>query len=201
MTNPSSKPDLTHASTADADLLVDILTEAFSSDPVMNWVLRKPAGIRAVFRTMIRHVYLPRGVAYRVGEEGATLWLPHDADKSVPSLASLGLMARAVLAGGPGVAGRASATEAVMAKHKPREPHLYLFSIGVRDRSRGQGLGGALLDPILAECDAKGQAVYLENSNPPNHAFYASRGFQTREIFYAAEGAPPLEAMWRVPQG
>lgn len=200
MTNPSSRPDLTRAAASDRGLLTDILTEAFSNDPVMNWVLRKRAGIRSVFSTMIRHVYLPRGMAYRVGEEGATLWLPHDADKSIPSLASLGLMTRAVLAGGPGVAGRASSIEAAMAKHKPREPHLYLFSIGVRDRARGQGLGSALLDPILAECDAKGQAVYLENSNPPNHAFYASRGFETREIFYAAEDAPPMEAMWRAPR-
>lgn len=192
-----TKPAPRLATPRDAGQLTDILSEAFRNDPVMNWVLGGPNAISAVFGTMIRHVYLPRGRSYLIGDEGATLWLDHDANKSIPPLAGLGLMARAVLAGGPGVPTRASAVEAAMTAHKPDTPHLYLFSIGVRDRARGQGIGAALMDSVLADCDARGQSVYLENSNPPNHAFYASRGFETQSVFHASEGAPPLEAMWR----
>lgn len=188
---------LRQAGPADAGALKSILSDAFHDDPVMNWALGGPGAIPALFQTMIGHVYLPRGRAYLIGDEGAALWLAHDGDKSLPAMAGLGLMARALLAGGPGVLARTSALGKAMDAHKPDAPHLYLFAIGVRGPARGQGLGGALLDPILAECDAAGRAVYLENSKPANHGFYASRGFETQAVFHAADGAPPLEAMWR----
>lgn len=184
----------------EAGRLAAILSEAFRADPVMSWTLGGPAAIPALFRTLIRHVYLPGGRADIIGDEGATLWLPHDAPKTLPVLAGLGLMARAILAGGPGIPARISALGKAMAAHRPDAPHLYLFAIGVRERARGRGVAGRLMDPVLADCDARGEAVYLENSNPANQGFYRSRGFETRSLFHAREDAPPLEAMWRVPR-
>lgn len=191
---------LRKASPGDAAQLASVLSEAFRDDPVMNWVFGSPRPIPALFRMVIRHVYLPHGRTYLLGDEGATLWTPHDAAPDVPGTAMFTLMSRAVLFGGPGVFRRISALQAAMAQHKPADPHLYLFAIGVRASGRGQGIGGRLLDPVLDECDGHGQAVYLENSNPRNHRFYASRGFETQAVFHAADGAPPMEAMWRRPK-
>lgn len=181
----------------DAGALASILSEAFREDPVMNWVFGGPRAIPALFRTLIRHVYLPHGETWRLGHDGAALWKSHDCDPPVPSLPMYGLLARAFVSGGPGVMTRMSAMQTAMAAHRPDAPHLYLFAIGVRDSARGQGLGGRLLDPVLERCDTHGQAAYLENSNPRNHRFYVSRGFETLKVFHAGEGAPPMEAMWR----
>lgn len=87
-----------------------------------------------------------------------------------------------------------------MARHHPKEPHMYLFTIGTRASARGTVLGKALLAPVLAACDQQGIACYLENSNPANRSYYACHGFETREIFACGEGGPPLEGMWRDPR-
>ena len=94
---------------------------------------------------------------------------------------------------------RAVKAGAIMAKHHPKEPHMYLFTIGTRQSARGTGLGKALFAPVLDACDQKGIACYLENSNPVNHDYYAMHGFETMEIFACGEGGPPMEAMWREP--
>jgi GNAT superfamily N-acetyltransferase len=181
-------------------MLAAILADAFREDPVVNWAFPGPRATGAVFAAMMRHVYLPAGRVELLGDDGAAAWLTHDAPKDLPILARLRLMALVTMAGGFGVMGRVTALEKAMAARRPDKPHLYLFAIGVRQRARGRGLGGRLMDPVLAACDARGDAVYLENSNPANHRFYASRGFETRSVFQAAKGAPSLEAMWRNPR-
>ena len=184
----------------DIPVVAAILAEAFRDDPVTNWLLRGPRATGALFAAMIRHVYLPAGRVELLGDDGAAAWLPHDAPKHLPILARLRLMVLVTMAGGFGVIGRVAALEKAMAAQRPDKPHFYLFAIGVRHRAQGQGLGGRLIDPVLAACDERGDAVYLENSNPANHRFYASRGFETLSVFRPAERAPSLEAMWRNPR-
>jgi GNAT superfamily N-acetyltransferase len=82
----------------------------------------------------------------------------------------------------------------------PEEPHVYLFYVGVHQDNRGQGLGAALLAPMLERCDREGIPVYLENSNPPNEGFYARLGFAQRGTISLPKGAPPLTPMWREPR-
>jgi ribosomal protein S18 acetylase RimI-like enzyme len=184
----------------DIPLLAAILAEAFRDDPLVNWMLNGPRATGAVFAAMLRHVYLPAGRVELLGSEGAAAWLPHDAPRDLPMLVRLRLMVLATMTGGFGVVGRVAALEKAMVTQRPDTPHLYLFAIGVRRRARGLGLGGRLMDPVLAACDERGEAVYLENSNPANHGFYASRGFETLSVFQAARGAPDVEAMWRKPR-
>lgn len=191
---------LSEAGPAEAAKLVSVLSEAFRDDPLMNWVFGGPRAIPALFRMLVKHVYLPDGRAFLIGDEGATLWMRSDGAPDIPRIAMMAFMGRAVLFGGTGVLKRMTALQDAMGQHKPETAHLYLFAIGVRRATRGKGLGGRLLDPVLAECDTRGQAIYLENSNPRNHRFYASRGFETQAIFHAARGAPPMEAMWRAPR-
>lgn len=197
MDDGAHKPSLRRAGPGDARRLTSVLSDAFREDPVMTWAVGGTRAIPALFSTLVRHVYLPHGESYLIGEDGAALWLGHDGEASLPPLAGLALMARMLLAGGPVILKRQTALIKAMKAHKPAVPHLYLFAIGVRGRARGEGLGGALLDPVLAASDAAGRAVYLENSNLANHPFYASRGFETHTVFQATEDAPPLEAMWR----
>jgi ribosomal protein S18 acetylase RimI-like enzyme len=87
-----------------------------------------------------------------------------------------------------------------MAREHPKDPHLYLFTIGTRKAARGQGLGKKLIRPMLDAADRTSLPCYLENSNPANTGFYVSHGFERMKLFEPGPGAPVMEAMWREPR-
>lgn len=58
--------------------------------------------------------------------------------------------------------------------------HWYLLLLGVEPEAQGQGVGSALLAPMLAEADAAGAAVYLETSTAANLPLYRAKGFEVR---------------------
>ncbi len=79
-------------------------------------------------------------------------------------------------------------------------PHWYLSALGVEPRRQGQGIGGALMQPILARADAQGLPCYLETHRPRNVQLYQRHGF---EICCHTEvpGHPvPVWAMLRPPR-
>lgn len=57
-----------------------------------------------------------------------------------------------------------------------------------------EGASQAPATPLL------GQKGSSRHENPDNTGFYISHGFEHMKHFYAGEGAPPLEAMWRKPR-
>ena len=183
----------------DLPLLVEIYSDAFRNDPVMNWSLGGPKAIENVFSSLLRHVFLPRGTVEVLDNQVATAWLHSRDSKELPPLAGLKLMLTVIYKHGFGVVGRISDLEKAMKHHTPKEPHLYLFAIGAMSKSRGKGAGARLLDNMLSKCDNEKECVYLENSNPNNHDFYVSRGFTTRSTFRPASNAPIIEGMWREP--
>ncbi len=56
-------------------------------------------------------------------------------------------------------------------------PHWYLWALGVVPEAQGKGIGGALLQPVLAQADAEGVPCYLETQTEDNVRFYERRGF------------------------
>jgi GNAT superfamily N-acetyltransferase len=50
--------------------------------------------------------------------------------------------------------------------------------VGVSPAGRGQGLGRALIQPIMDRADAAGVPCYLETAQPNNAAFYKHLGFR-----------------------
>jgi len=84
-------------------------------------------------------------------------------------------------------------------RHHPREPHWYLALVGVDPRWQGRGLGRAVIEPVLARCDADGHPAYLETQKPENLAFYARFAFTVRDEV-RLPGAPPVWLLWREPQ-
>jgi GNAT superfamily N-acetyltransferase len=61
-----------------------------------------------------------------------------------------------------------------------------LFVIGVEPARQGQGVGTALLRPMLARADREGMPVYLETHSSRNVGFYRKSGF-----IVAGEGRIP----------
>ena len=57
-------------------------------------------------------------------------------------------------------------------------PHWYLMALGVDPACQGQGIGGELIQPVLARSDEEGPPCYLETQTERNVGFYRRRGFE-----------------------
>jgi GNAT superfamily N-acetyltransferase len=197
--------DMKRAGAADWCQLGAITAEAFYEDPVNRWIFGTPETLDAVFPILARTHYLKHGVCHLIGDGGAAMWLPWGAPSEISLSATLQLAWALIATGSPSAIGRALDAGNRMQAHHPKEPHLYLFTLGTRLASRGKGIGKALLAPVLAECDRTGTAVYLENSNPVNEGFYRSHGFESQGYFPCGKDrldqrAPLLQKMWRAPK-
>jgi ribosomal protein S18 acetylase RimI-like enzyme len=177
-----------------------ITAEAFSEDPVNLWIFGGTGPLAPVFSTLARNVYLPRGICHLADDAGATMWCHSSANRELPLVPLVGLMAAVLRKGTKGAATRALAASDAMAREHPKAPHLYLFTIGTRKSARGKGLGTQLMSTMTDAADRASLPCYLENSNPANTGFYTSRGFEHVKFFEPGLGGPPLEAMWREPR-
>ena len=192
---------LIQAESGDAGLVGEITADAFYNDAFNRWVFGNFPAISAMFHTLARKVYVPRGFAYRLGNEGACMWmLPgQTTDISLAIYAAIGWST--LLKSGPRSVVRAVKTGNEMDRHHPHFPHAYLFSIGVRRAFQGKGLGRKLIQPVLDACDRDGLPAYLENSNPANTGFYRSCGFEEMGVVIHPEpSSPPLVPMLRQPR-
>lgn len=178
--------------------LVDTLTAAFATDPVVTWLLGGPGRtnerrLRRFFRLTV-----PRSAAGLGGcdlaDDGAAVWYAPGAYASASG--SLGELARAVATFGRGL-GQAGEADAEMRRLHPTEPHWYLQFVGVRPGHVGRGTGTALLEHRLATIDAAGGPAYLESSLERNLPLYERLGFVVREEVRLGPGAPPEWLMWR----
>jgi ribosomal protein S18 acetylase RimI-like enzyme len=86
--------------------------------------------------------------------------------------------------------------------HKRDVPprHWYLPTLGVDPPRQGQGIGGALLQPVLARADAEGLWCYLETEKEKNVPFYRKHGFEVAAEGDLAGDGPHFWTMRRKPQ-
>jgi GNAT superfamily N-acetyltransferase len=94
---------------------------------------------------------------------------------------------------------RASRAMNTLARAHPKEPHWYLFTVGVVPEVTGQGRGSALLEPVLQRCDTEGIPAYLEASSEDNARLYERLGFERRSELEILGGVR-VRPMWREPR-
>ncbi|MEP1473147.1 MAG: GNAT family N-acetyltransferase [Halieaceae bacterium] len=192
-------PIIRDGQATDIETLVDTLSDSFSSDPVMNWVIPRPQLYPDFFRLLVTDVYLPKGIVHLEDQgRGASLWLPPGEKFEIPPrLALLSMMARLVLRKGPGALLRIHQQGALFEKHHPAEPHFYLQFIGCRPRDQGRGVGSALLKEGTRLADEAGLPAYLESSNILNVPLYQRHGFEVIHEEDVAGGGPRVWFMLR----
>lgn len=194
----SLPPDIREAGRADWRVLGDVTGEAFADDPVNRWAFGSPRAVTSVMRTMAREIYLRKGRCFIHSDKGATMWLEPGVQAGFPLRALFAFIFGMARYGGKDAAKNGRELGERMAVHHPKEPHMYLFTIGTTAAGRGKGVGKTLMRQVLEACDRGGVPVYLENSNPANHGFYRSHGFETVTKFEVGEtGSPVMEPMWR----
>ena len=182
----------------EAPLVAEIVTDAFVGDPVSSWISTKDDFFGWAWPLFVPFV-LPHDEVYLAGDGlGAALWMPPGAKMDIKM--------------GPGVCWtclrrfglksmyRLFKMIIPLEKHHPKEPHFYLFVVGVRDAVKGRGIGSALLETVLKECDRRGILAYLENSNPRNLPFYTRHGFEVRKELTLSRTGPKMWLMYREPK-
>jgi GNAT superfamily N-acetyltransferase len=191
------------AGSADAPALCAVLAQAFEDDPVAVHLIpshrRRLRGLEAFFRLQLTRDLLPQGCVFTTEDRsGAALWAPPG--MSVPNGLAV-LVSLVPLA--PYVVGREMARSvrslARITSLRPREPHWYLAVLGTDPSRQGQGIGSALLQPVLARCDAEGARAYLESSKESNVPFYRRHGFHVAGEVHLPRG-PTVWTMWREPR-
>ncbi len=186
------------AGVEDVDRLCDMLSAAFSTDPVMSWCYPDPDRRRQIlpdfFRTIVAATLPHDGIDTVPGGHAGAIWLPPDAELDEEQLA-----ADLVDASGDDAERVVTLMELVDPEHPTDVAHQYLFALGTRPEWQSHGLGSALLRAVLDRCDEHGTPAYLEASSEGNKRLYLRHGFEVRITVQLPDG-PPVWCMWRDPR-
>lgn len=189
----------------DAETVVDVLSDAFQTDPVFSWMFPDAARRAELNPRLFRILFdshLPLGGVYTAqaaGDRGpvaAAVWVPAGTEPDEEGdAAAFAAFAEAAAEN----AGRLETILGMMAEVHPHAPHAYLFVLGTLQTRQSQGLGSALLRHVTERLDRDGTAAYLEATSEDNRRLYARHGFADVGVLKLPDG-PPMFQMWRDPR-
>ncbi|MFD8571701.1 GNAT family N-acetyltransferase [Streptomyces sp. NPDC059639] len=193
------------AGVEDREWIVGVLDRAFMDDPVSGWVF-PGAEYRRVRHAGLMGAFTDATLAEGSGgyvdllEDGSAvvLWMdvpdePHDAgDEDIP--------AQVREAVDPDNARIEDIARLLDEAHPQGRAHTYLWMIGVAPERQGEGLGTALMTPVLDRCDRAGRPAYLEASSARGRALYERLGFAVMDRPVQLPDGPTMWPMWREPQ-
>jgi GNAT superfamily N-acetyltransferase len=171
--------------------VVATVAAAFAKDPAFAFILGEDHErlvahfVTALFdlRVAARNVWVSDDLAavamwdapgrrHPVGAQAASVWARYRA-----------------LAGGEAFERLANYNAAVAAVSVP-EPHWYLGVLATHPQRQREGLGTAVLAPVLDEADRLGLACCLETATAENRRFYERRGFAEARDILLPDGPP-----------
>ena len=185
----------------------EVLARAFHHDPHWSWVLPcepRRAQVMPWFMESWAKYCRKYGEAYTTAGkvEGAALWIPPGKYPLSAARMMLGGMMFVPLKFGPAAFGRLMSSLSYYDRlHKRDVPphHWYLSTLGVDPPRQGQGIGGALLRPVLARADAEALLCYLETEKEENVRFYRWHGFEVAVEDDLPKGGPHFWTMKKKP--
>jgi GNAT superfamily N-acetyltransferase len=195
----------------DAELIGRIGAAGFFADPIMSWAIPDPDS--RLHKLAIMFTSLAKGMTT---DPGSQVWIVDDAAIAMwrdPTYVHFEPEATDEGDAEPDdhdepptpplfdedEQARFAVMRTSMQEHHAREPHWYLNVLSAEPSRQGQGLGTAVLSPVLERCDAEGVGAYLESTNPRNRTLYRRSGFVDRDEMVFAD-SPGMLSMWRAPQ-
>jgi ribosomal protein S18 acetylase RimI-like enzyme len=197
---------VTRLTPADANRAACVVQLAFEDYAYMRYIApdsRQRARLSAWFAGCSARYGLHYGEVYSNAEvNGVAVWLtPGDTELTPWRLLRCGFFAAPFAAGLAGIR-RFISTSLHMEREHARfapGPHWYLFALAVEPAQQGRGIGGALLQPALAEADAAGTPCYLETHTEHNTRFYRRHGFEVMSQKVLPDSEMAIYAMLRAP--
>ncbi|GCE30936.1 N-acetyltransferase [Dictyobacter alpinus] len=201
----SNTPEIIHLKEEQIPAIGKILSQSFFNDPIDVYTLPDPEPrlnlFAWVFEALVRDSF-PLGHTYTtIGGDGVAVWLPPQTGEAQPEMGHELEQIEEHL--GREAALRFTDTFAYLedVHHQyMHDPHWYLQLLGVASYRQSQGIGGALIAPILAQADREGTPCYLETFVASNVPFYERRGFKILTSGEEPKSKVPYWAMRRDPQ-
>jgi GNAT superfamily N-acetyltransferase len=166
-------------------LASEIMGEAFHNDPLWKYLVpdktRRAQAVSLSMNILVRYSLLYGKIYTTPSLDGVACWLPPgETTPSFNRLIRIGVRSAPFQLGWTGFR-RYMAVENFSGKiHKSIAPdkHWYLWVLGVTPSRQGKGIGGMLMQPVLARADADRLPCYLETMNKNNVPFYEKYGFR-----------------------
>ena len=191
------------AGVEDRELVARIGAEGFFDDPVMSWVFRDPVrrldNLLEIFGGLFDDMVPERGTVHVLDAACTALWRMPDFDEARPASERIQDAPGQATSFTPEEVERLSVLSGIMTEGHPHERHWYLNVVSTLPSRQGQGLGSAVLAPVLDDADDNGWPCYLESSNPRNVSLYLRHGFVETGQLHLPDG-PDLTQMWREPR-
>jgi GNAT superfamily N-acetyltransferase len=185
------------ATSADTKRCLAVLTLAFAGDPACRWAWPDPLQYLDAFPRFARTFggsAFDLGTAYYDSSySGVALWLPPGAKQDEESLIQV---INDTVA--PGLKDAMFKMFEQMDSYHPGEAHWHLPLIGVDPAHQGGGIGIALLNHVLKECDGQRIPAYLEATSTRNVPLYERHGFRALGKIQVLD-SPPIVPMLRKP--
>jgi GNAT superfamily N-acetyltransferase len=197
-------PHITLITEEQIPLAGEMLEQAFFNDPLDVYTAPDPETRTRIFSWFfaqaVRDEASTHTIYTTVGQpEGVAVWLPPHTNEQATQSASDEMERRF------GREAYERFTDTFSYFHRIHHeviasPHWYLELLGVDPHRQGQGIGKALLIPVLQRADAEGLPCYLETFTRRNIPFYESSGFQVAQSGIEPKSMVPFWAMKREPQ-
>lgn len=199
---PVAHPDVRRLEPAERDRALASVVAAFAVDPLLRWIWPEderyaecaPAffGLLLDLRRQGGEVWAARGGA------AVAMWDPPG-----------GLYAASAEDPWPGLQGtftdteraRWAAFDAAMAVPPGVPAYWYLGVLATHPDQQGQGIGSAVLAPVLGAADRTGTPAWLETMSERNVGFYARLGFAVACEVDLPDGGPRCWLLHREPRG
>jgi GNAT superfamily N-acetyltransferase len=182
-------------------VMVGALARAFYDDPVFKWLFpdddKRLGQSQRYFEGRAR-ILLRQGETYTADGGLASAMWARPGEWHDPPIEILRQFMTLVPALGLRMPRSLAGLRAIEEAH-PKAPHWYLSVLGTDPERQGRGLGSALLQPVLEECDRMEIPAYLETGTERNVEFYARHGFKVTQRIDLPDG-PPMWLMWRDPR-
>jgi ribosomal protein S18 acetylase RimI-like enzyme len=202
------QPDTTSVllSASQIEQAAAVLARAFQHDPLMAFlypeIARLPHSPARFYQATIRMGWLYGEAHTNPAMAGVAVWVrPGNTDFSFGQMLRCGLLTAVLLTGPRTWVRFIKMANYVEKKNKPilARPHWHLMMLGVEPSQQGKGLGGTLLQPMLARADAEGMPCMLESGNGRNLSFYERIGFEVAAHDQVPNGGPQFWVMVREP--
>lgn len=180
--------ELRRATSADITQMSRVLAQAFRTDP---WFSRLAAagasaelGLRSMWVGVLRHVSNQLSHTFTTSDgAGVAVWTP-PGQAGMSGFAAARIAAHlARLTGWHGLhvmVSELARLEKRRTQHVP-EPNWSLLAVGVEPGRQGQGIGSALIRPVLETCDRGRVPAYLETAEARNLPLFERHGFRVVE--------------------
>lgn len=195
-----ARPQVREMRPEERKALLDVVGRAFFDDPIAEYLFPDDAIRRkryGRFTGLAIDSFGGQGqILTTPTVQGAALW-QRPAPRRLGTFAQFRLMLSLAGMTRTGL-GRALRLGALMSEHHLKTSHWYLAVLATDPELQGQGIGSALMQPILEECDKTGTSAYLESSKEANIPFYNKHGFEVVDTLQIP-GGPRLWPMVRNP--